>query len=427
MGIANPRVISNCAVGLSWQASEGDAIPSPFTPDQFLFARRAVPSEEDNLLDPQGTHGSQFLHMGGRRINSRSPMCDLDFYGTKQNIIPLLESATGGEPVSTLANADLTEAGDAGAQLSLWALAGVRPRHNLEFTAPGTYKLYWELTEPVVGDRRVSLFKDAAKTLKVAEGTRTGDGVITLVAQNSSGLSGTVTFTSPFVADTDAANILEITRVRFVFATQISRFFRMAVRDGGRNLIFSDCSVQQIDFKSSENSELMVTVKVLARRFDIQDPGATYVVSGLDLETYSMSELTFTDDVDGVPIAPAIDDFSLSIINNVEAYVANSDLPQKLIKRGWQRVEGTIRGEFGDEMQGILDEARALITTAGVPASVKLRADYDFNGVFRLEMPVGHFRIKHPEVNGELVERLELAFNGLTDGTVDSATLYVEI
>ncbi len=57
-------------------------------------------------------------------------------------------------------------------------------------------KIYLELTD-AAGTRKVKWFSDAAKLLQTAEGTKVGDGVVTMVAQNSSGLSGScdVTFT----------------------------------------------------------------------------------------------------------------------------------------------------------------------------------------------------------------------------------------
>lgn len=423
MGITAPRVVSDVALGISWQASEGLALPGSYTPDQFIFARNVTVSEEPNLLDPQGTHGRFFKHAGGRRISSRSPNLEIELYATKANMPFLLEGVANGQPQSTLANVDLIETNDGGAQLAAWVLNGVRPRHNLEFTAPQTHKLYVELTD-VAGTRKVELFKDAAKTLKVASGTRLGDGSLTFTEFASSGLSGTVTVT--YTGD-DLDIVLEITRIKYQFAGAISRYFRIVYRDGGRNLILSDCSLASLELRASENAELMVTARILARRFDIQDPGVVYTVAGLDLETYSMSELTFTKDPAGTPISPAVDDFKLTIANNIEQYVANSALPQKLIKRGWQTFEGTIRGEFGDELESLIDQARGLITSSGTAAMTVLRSDFDFNGKLRIDLPVGHFMIMHPKTTGELVDKVELSFEGLTDGSVDAAAITLEV
>jgi hypothetical protein len=86
--------------------------------------------------------------------------------------------------------AEIVEAGDAANQLSNWVLAG-GDNNN---TNNGV--LYWKLTD-VAGTRTVSLYKnsDGAAGNLVAQGSRAGNGSITLTAQNASGLSGTVTVT----------------------------------------------------------------------------------------------------------------------------------------------------------------------------------------------------------------------------------------
>ena len=53
-------------------------------------------------------------------------------------------------------------------------------------------KIYLELTD-VAGTRTVKWFSNAAKTAQVAEGSRVGDGIITMLQKNASGLSGSVT------------------------------------------------------------------------------------------------------------------------------------------------------------------------------------------------------------------------------------------
>ena len=97
----------------------------------------------------------------------------------------------------------IVEAGDAANQLSGWTLVGEN------FTNTDDGYLYWGLTDSG-GDRTVSLYKDsgAAAANLVAQGTRTGDGAITLTAQNSSGLTGTVTVAYSGDDVTYTANIL---------------------------------------------------------------------------------------------------------------------------------------------------------------------------------------------------------------------------
>lgn len=95
-----------------------------------------------------------------------------------------------------------SEAGDASTQLSGWTFSG----YSLSNT--DALKLYWNLSNSGT-TRTVSAYKDSAKAAAnlVAQGTRTGDGIVTLAAQNTSGLSGSVTVAYT-IDDTDAANIL---------------------------------------------------------------------------------------------------------------------------------------------------------------------------------------------------------------------------
>lgn len=93
-----------------------------------------------------------------------------------------------------------TISGDTGSQLSSLSLTG----ETLQNTDNGT--LYWNLTQ-TGGTSKVEIWKDADKASGnlVASGTRTGDGSITLTAQNSSGISGSVTVAYT-TDDTDSGN-----------------------------------------------------------------------------------------------------------------------------------------------------------------------------------------------------------------------------
>lgn len=97
---------------------------------------------------------------------------------------------------------ELTESGDAANQLTTWILKGISASNT------NNYTLYWDLTNSV-STRTVKLYKAATKLAAdlVAQGSRTGDGLITLSEQNNSGMTGSVTVTYS-VDDTDAANTL---------------------------------------------------------------------------------------------------------------------------------------------------------------------------------------------------------------------------
>ena len=114
-------------------------------------------------------------------------------------------------PVGTVLarNNTITEAGDAGNQLSAWVIIG----DDMSNTDNGV--LYWGLTNPSGTNYTVSLYKDsgAAAADLVAEGTRSGNGSITLAEQNSSGISGTVTLAFSGADITYAANTLTLASV----------------------------------------------------------------------------------------------------------------------------------------------------------------------------------------------------------------------
>lgn len=85
----------------------------------------------------------------------------------------------------------ITDTNDVGAQVTNYVVNG----ETLSNTDVG--KLYEELVAGVFtgGNRRVNWYSDSAKTLLVARGERTGDGTVTMVEQNASGLSGSCDIT----------------------------------------------------------------------------------------------------------------------------------------------------------------------------------------------------------------------------------------
>lgn len=93
----------------------------------------------------------------------------------------------GGDLTSRLRSTFPTELNDLGGQLSNWSLYGL----DLGVNTDEDGKLYVELSD-LGGTREVLLYSDSAKSLLVAEGTRLGDGTVTLAEVASSGLSGSV-------------------------------------------------------------------------------------------------------------------------------------------------------------------------------------------------------------------------------------------
>lgn len=94
--------------------------------------------------------------------------------------------------------AAIIETNDGANQLSNWVLAGTTKRKGDEWTESITranaswYGIYYAELTDAAGTRKVELFRDLAKTEKVATGTRVGDGTLVLAAAGGSGLTGSV-------------------------------------------------------------------------------------------------------------------------------------------------------------------------------------------------------------------------------------------
>jgi hypothetical protein len=95
-------------------------------------------------------------------------------------------------------------------QLSSLVLFGVNKNNSNLYANREQLTLWWKLTDSE-GTRTVSIYKDGgmASGNLVAQGTSAGDGTVTLAAQNSSGIYGTVdvTYTGD---DTDYLNQIVI-------------------------------------------------------------------------------------------------------------------------------------------------------------------------------------------------------------------------
>ena len=108
--------------------------------------------------------------------------------------------------IATELNLQITEAGDVSNQLSNWALSG------LNLTNQNGGILYWTLKQ-VSGVTTLSLYKESAHTNLVAAGSiQSSTGVIHLLTQNASGISGaaTVAYT---IDDLDAPNQLSFATI----------------------------------------------------------------------------------------------------------------------------------------------------------------------------------------------------------------------
>jgi hypothetical protein len=424
--VTSPRVIAQTAVGFDWQASEGESEPTaPYTPKQFIVAQVVNRNPDPAYIHPNGTHGSMFKRKDGDRIVAQAFKKELKFWGSRFQIAPFLESVMGGQP--TAAFADMTITG--GSSVSALSLTGVRPYHNLSkyvsinAVAP---TLYLTMT-PAGGPAfpvTVQAYRDSARTLLVAHCSVSGAATPTaLVEDNSSGLGGSITLSAAAAQTPSVA----VGKIAYAFATQHARYFRLYYSDGKDSFMLSDCVVETLKFESQENAALEVTASIMGKRRHIeQDSAITVDEPSLDLVCYSHSELTLTKDPAGSPITPAVDSHEFHIKNNVLQYIANSATPQKLIKRGWVELMGTLKGETSDELTDLIEQARAN-TTPGA-GFFRFKQSYLLSSKeFLIDLHDAKPVLKEPGVTNELIEKTDLQYEGYYDGTNVPATITIQV
>lgn len=429
--VTDPKVISATSVGLDWQASEGEALASGTpTPKQFLVVQSLSRDPDPTYLHPNGTHGSIFERFDGDRIISQAFKKELKLWGSRFQLLPFIESALSGNP--TAANADITRGGPAAAKITNMTLSGVRPYHNTsahDSSPSAEPKVYIQVNSNTY-PHPVHVYTDAAHTDEVASGEATASGVSAVLNEvNDSNLTGTITLGSGITSGAASGAIGKIT---FAFANQYTKFFRLFYCDGVDTFALSDCVVSDLMFESAENAELSVTASIMGKRREKVSSAVMAIdETQLDLVSYSHSELTLTKDPGGSPITPVVDSFTFGVKNNVLQYIANSATPQKLIKRGFVKLGGNLKGESADETTGLVDLARA--NTAVGAGFTTMRADYTLNvgsgsKTFRLDMPVKVRPVlKEPGVSGELVEKVDLDYEVLYDGVTTPLAVTVEI
>lgn len=132
------------------------------------------------------------------------------------------ESESAGVKFTISAQEDITETGDENNQLSGWSFTGAKKGLN---TDPNG-KLYVTLTD-TAGTRTVSCYKDAGRTQLVCQGSRSGNGTVTLTQQNGSGLSGSVS-----VAYVANDNNIEL-KLEFLFAVGDKFYFSTSITAKG--------------------------------------------------------------------------------------------------------------------------------------------------------------------------------------------------
>lgn len=431
--ITNPRVISQTAIGIEWQEAENVAIPAPpFTPRQFIVAQNLSRDPDPTYLRPNGTHGSIFQRYDGDRIISQAFKRELKMWGSRFQMLPFIESALSGKP--TCPKADMNVTGVQAPNVSDLSFENIRPYHNTQkfSTSPAALPIVFGSIVGAGFPFTVDFYADSGMTDKVGSATVAAAATptpIVGITPHRAPLSGSVTLGAGAAAGLFSA---EIRKVTFVFGNTFERYFQMYYRDGKDVFVLADCAVSDLKLDSAENAELSVTASVMAKRFGrYADAVMTVPETELDLVSYSHSELTLTKNPLGVPVTPVLDSFSFEVKNNVLQYIANSATPQKLIKRGFVEITGSIRGEPCNETMAMVEDARANVAVGG--GMITMRADYTLGiglgtKTLRLDMPVKvRPKLKDPGIAAELVEKVELDFDVLYDGVTAPLAVTVEV
>lgn len=425
MPVSAPGFIAGTGIGLSWQATEGEAVPgTPYLPAQFIVAESFERDPDPVHLSPNGTHGSIHRRYDGERIVAQAFKKEIRFWGSRFQIMPFLESVMGGQP--TLAFADSTVSGAGAAQVTAISFIGIRPHHNTSpyISTPATLpKLYGRLTGagfPVT----VNIYKDSARTQLVATASVSAAATPTALTESgSSGLTGSVTLSAAGTNDFE----IQPNKIVYAFATQHARYFRLFYSDSKDAYVLSDCVVHDFMMESSENGALDVTAMIMGKRRTVST-GQTLAVleTQLDLAAYSHHELTLTKDPAGSPILPIVDQFGFGIKNDVLQYVGNAPTPQKLIKRGWIEMTGSIRGEQADETRGLLTDARANATLGA--GFQRMKAEYLLaSKTFSVDLQKAKMMLAEPGLDGPLVNKVELDYQAFYDGSTVPAAISIQV
>jgi len=238
------------AIGV--QSAEGTPAASAL---ETLWATNGAWMRGRVIEDIAGSYGTISKPRYARIATGFEPKITCTIKPTRKTLPAILRNVYGNSYVSSL-----TETGDVDAELDAWKLYGVIPFHNTD----ANRKLYADLTD-TAGTRKVEVYKDAAKTAKVAEGTKVGDGTLTLSAINDSGISGTVDVTW---VDNETDVNLEIKQLTWTsLANTYDTYLTLWFEDGIRTIRMQDCVITSLTFESVEKSSLTAALEISGRAF----------------------------------------------------------------------------------------------------------------------------------------------------------------
>jgi len=187
-----------------------------------------------------------------------------------RKILPvLLRSIYGKGLVSSY-----SETGDINSELDNWVINGVVPYYNTDTAR----KLYADLTD-AAGTRKVEIYKDAAKSNKVAEGTKVGDGTLTFTERNNSGISGTVDVT---YSDGETDVVILVKQLKYQKMDNIyEKYLTLWYEDGEKQYKHQDCQLRMVRFISAEKSHLRMELDFISKGTPVEDDAAPLGISSV--------------------------------------------------------------------------------------------------------------------------------------------------
>lgn len=234
--------------------------------------------------------------------------------------------------------------------LSVWALTGVRPGFNTEYTVAGVCTIYGAIDTNVI-----KLYSDAARTALIASGACAA-GSVTLTAQNDSGLSGTVTCGSA-TPDDDADITLTINTISVPFATEPAKYWTLFVLDGNKIRTYTDCVLKSIRGATEQAGPLLLDVEWWAMAETREDIVAETFSIPASTPYAHNGDLAFRRDVAGSPIVESPISLEWTFDRDLQSVVGPAAVPQVIYSRLQQlSVRATFEpGDEADTIAGLQD------------------------------------------------------------------------
>lgn len=306
-------------------------------------------------VHPRGSTGSYRPKDTHKKVAER-PKATLEILASPKVLPFLWEYALGGQPQASSAASDITEANDGGNVVGTWVFNGIRPGFNTD----SSFKLYVTVTDetPGAGQATVSVYKDSARTQKVAEGSGANSTTATLAEQNSSGLSGTVALAAPAATDSDIE--LTIVSVRPQESGTLARYFTMW-RDHGSGRALEkvhDCAVTKMTRESEQSGVVKYKLDIVGSTYTSSAAGGGVFDSALvaaDKEYMTHAKFTMNSDVDSGNVAQHVIKADLVVENDIEVLLANAATASLIWKRGVKMYELTVTQRLSDEAQTIAE------------------------------------------------------------------------